>query len=69
MRWRCPARPEKPATVRVHDGNGDEVIAFVTPFPSFEGTPSVAMADVNGDQILDLIVGTGPGADNQVVVY
>jgi len=64
-----PGSKDKPATVRVHDGNGDKVIAFVTPFPSFEGTPSVAMADVNGDQILDLIVGTGPGADNQVVVY
>ena len=64
-----PGSAERPATVQVHDGNGDKVIAFVTPFPSFEGTPSVAMADVNGDMILDLIVGTGPGADNQVVVY
>jgi hypothetical protein len=55
--------------VEVHDGNGDKVIAFVTPFPAFEGTPSVAMADVNGDNILDLIVGTGAGVDSQVVVY
>ena len=49
--------------MQVHDGNGDKVIAFVTPFPAFEGTPSVAMADVNGDMILDLIVGTGAGAE------
>ncbi len=64
-----PGSAGGPATVQVHDGNGDKVIAFVTPFPAFEGAPSVAMADVNGDMILDLIVGTGPGADNQVVVY
>ena len=38
-------------------------------FPAFEGTPSVAMADVNGDMILDLIVGTGPGVSSEVVVY
>ena len=39
------------------------------PFPGFEGTPSVAMADVNGDMILDLVVGTGPGTESQVVAY
>ena len=55
--------------MQVHDGNGDKVIAFVTPFPGFEGTPSVAMADVNGDMILDLVVGTGAGADSEVVAY
>lgn len=64
-----PGSPGKPATVRVHDGSGDKVLAFVTPFPSSEGTPSVAMADVNGDMILDLIVGTGGGVDPEVVVY
>ena len=64
-----PGSNGKPATVQVHDGNGDTVIATVYPFPAFEGTPSVAMADVNGDMILDLIVGTGPGTDSEVVVY
>jgi FtsP/CotA-like multicopper oxidase with cupredoxin domain len=59
----------KPAMVQVHNGNGDKVIATVTPFPAFEGAPSVAMADVNGDMILDLVVGTGAGVAPEVVVY
>jgi FtsP/CotA-like multicopper oxidase with cupredoxin domain len=64
-----PGSPGRPATVRVYDGNGDKVLATPTPFPAFEGTPSVAMADVNGDMILDLIVGTGAGVAPGVVVY
>lgn len=64
-----PGGDGKPATAQVRDGNGDRVIQTVTPFPGFEGTPSVAMADVNGDQILDLVAGTGKGVDSQVVVY
>ena len=30
-------------------GNGDDVLQTVFPFPDFEGAPSVAMSDVNGD--------------------
>ena len=64
-----PGGNGKPATVQVRDGNGDKVIATVTPFPGFEGTPSVAMADVNGDMILDLVAGTGEGVAPEVAVY
>jgi hypothetical protein len=64
-----PGSNGKPATVEVRDGNGDKVLNVVSPFPAFEGTPSVAMADVNGDGILDLIVGTGAGVAPEVVVY
>lgn len=64
-----PGSKGTPATVQVHDGNTDRVIETVTPFPGFEGTPSVAMADVDGDTVLDLIVGTGPGVAPQVAAY
>ena len=52
-----PGAPGKPAEVRLYDGNGDRFVATVIPFPGFEGSGNVAMGDVDGDGILDLIVG------------
>lgn len=64
-----PGGPGRQATVRVYDGNGDRLIATVMPFENFTGTLSVAMGDVEGNGVLDLIVGTGSGVTPQVAVY
>ncbi|WP_328401406.1 multicopper oxidase domain-containing protein [Nocardia sp. NBC_00403] len=61
--------PGRPATVQVYDGDGDKLVATVTPFPAFMGTPTVAMADLNGDAVLDLVAGTGAGVGSEVVAY
>ena len=45
-----PGSPGHPAEVKVFDGNGDRLLATVTPFPGFEGTPSVAMGDVDATE-------------------
>jgi hypothetical protein len=55
--------------VRVHDGNGDRLLATVTPFPGYEGSVSVVMGDVDDDGVYDLIVGSGKDHAPEVVVY
>jgi hypothetical protein len=55
--------------VRIQDGSGDLPLATVAPFPGFAGALSVAMGDVDGDQVLDLVAGKGPGGTPEVAVY
>jgi len=64
-----PGAPGKPAEVRLYDGNGDRFVATVIPFPGFEGSVNVAMGDIDGDGILDLIVGSGKDHAPEVVAY
>src|SRR5436190_22228305 len=64
-----PGAPGKPAEVRLYDGNGDRFVATIIPFPGFEGSVNVAMGDIDGDGILDLIVGSGTDHAPEVVAY
>src|SRR3954454_9536213 len=64
-----PGGTGKAAEVRLYDGNGDRFVATVIPFPGFEGSVNVAMGDVDGDGVLDLIVGAGKDHAPKVVAY
>jgi FtsP/CotA-like multicopper oxidase with cupredoxin domain len=64
-----PGAPGKPTEVHLYDGNGDRFVATIIPFPGFEGSVTVAMGDVDGDGVLDLIVGAGKDHAPEVVVY
>ncbi|MDO8309129.1 MAG: multicopper oxidase domain-containing protein [Actinomycetota bacterium] len=55
--------------VRVTDQATGKRLASVTPFASWSGPVDVAMGDVNGDMVLDLIVGAGAGAEPRVRVF
>ena len=64
-----PGSPGHAAEVKVYDGNGDKLVATVTPFPGYEGTPSVTMGDVDDDGVYDLVVGAGKDHAPEVVAY
>ena len=55
--------------VVVRDQADGRVLGTVHPFAHAHALPSLAMADVDGDAVLDLIAGQGPGAAPEVVVY
>lgn len=59
----------QPSRVDIYNGEGDLLIGSVVPFSDFTGELSVAMGDVNGDQILDLVVAPGPGGEPRIKAY
>ncbi len=65
----APGSKGEASQVKIFDGNGDKLLATVTPFPGYEGAPSVAMGDVNDDGVWDLVVGAGKGHAPEVVAY
>lgn len=64
-----PGAPGRAAEVHLYDGNGDRLVATIIPFSLYEGNVNVAMGDVDGDGVLDLIVGSGKDHAPEVVVY
>jgi FtsP/CotA-like multicopper oxidase with cupredoxin domain len=56
-------------TVQVRNGKGGALLGTVVPWPGHKGPLSVCMGDVDGDAVLDLVVGSGPGVPAQVVAY
>jgi len=64
-----PPKGKKSAVVEIRDQADNKVIGKVVPFPNSTTNPSVTMADVDGDQILDLVVGAGEGDEPTVVAY
>jgi FtsP/CotA-like multicopper oxidase with cupredoxin domain len=64
-----PGAKGRPAQVKIYDGAGDKLVTTVTPFPDFEGTPSVVMGDVNDDGVYDLLAGAGKDHAPEVVAY
>jgi hypothetical protein len=55
--------------VKVYDASGTLRFDFFAFEPSFSGGVRVALADVNGDGIPDIIVGAGPGGAPEVKVF
>ena len=55
--------------VQIRNNVGDKTVATVQPFAGYSGRLSLAMGDIDGDAVLDLIAGTGPGVPAGVVAY
>lgn len=64
-----PGNPETPARVQVRNGADDSLIATIVPFLGTTSLPEVAMADLDGDGVLDLLAGEGRGGDGTVVAF
>lgn len=64
-----PGAPGRAAEIHLYDGDDDRLVATVLPFPFYEGNVNVAMGDIDGDGVLDLIVGSGKNHAPEVVAY
>src|SRR5262249_45352768 len=54
--------------VKVFDAGGTQIASFLAFAPGFQGGVRVAVGDVNGDGVPDLIVAAGPGGGPHVKI-
>ncbi|QGJ70709.1 Hypothetical protein PBC10988_24070 [Planctomycetales bacterium 10988] len=57
------------ATVRIFDGNGNELDSFFPYTEAFTGGVRVATGDINNDGILDIVTAAGPGGGPHIQVF
>jgi len=69
MRYAIGAQAGGGPRVEVISENGSTLANFYAYDPSFTGGVRVAMGDVNGDGVMDLITVPGPGGGPQVNIY
>lgn len=62
-----PARGAGP--VYVFDASNGRVVGNLNPYPGFAGGVSVAVGDVNGDGVLDVVTGAGAGGGPHIAVF
>ncbi|QGJ71517.1 Hypothetical protein PBC10988_32240 [Planctomycetales bacterium 10988] len=58
-----------PATVRVFDEAGNELLNFTPYSPAFTGGVRVAVGDFNGDNVMDIVTVAGPTGGPHVQVF
>jgi hypothetical protein len=68
LRFATGADQSNPSMVHVYDDTGTQIGSFLAFDPSFLGGVRVAVGDVNGDGVSDIIVAAGPGGGPHVKI-
>lgn len=56
-------------TIRVFHAVTGELLGTISPFPGFTGGVHVALADLNGDDVAEIIAAAGPGGGPHVRIF
>jgi hypothetical protein len=56
-------------TIRVFHAVTGELLGTISPFPGFTGGVRVALADLNGDDVAEIIAAAGPGGGPHVRIF